>query len=152
MKRVLVPLALAALAACSPERDSETQAEVPVNAGLAEVNAQPIVAPTGSARLTPLAASAVAAVGGDDGCSFAYQERLLLIVGDNAGAAVVDGTEVRLKTVDDAGQGPVLQGGGYTFTVRQAGGPSSDLIASDLIISGPSGETIFSPGTWSCAG
>ncbi|MGX7952631.1 hypothetical protein ACWPM1_08695 [Tsuneonella sp. HG249] len=131
---------------------------------VAEINAQPVVAPTGAAQLTPLSADAQRALGPfQGGCSFAYQGRSLLVVrgpatpgGSAEGVLVVDGQQVLLPgTQQPIESGPTLTGAGYTVTVMRAEGSPQTIggrreYTADLKIAGPQGDTTFSPGTWSC--
>jgi len=167
MKRVLAAAVLIALAACSPsgEAEGENAVDFARRAGVqpaangvptvAEINAQPVVAPTGAAQLTPLSADAPKALGAiEGGCSFVYQSRSLLVVGSPDGASggkkgvlVVDGRQIVLPAASSAGdQAPTLSGEGYTVAVRLTGGAQ----AADLTVTGPGGATTFSPGTWNC--
>ncbi len=135
---------------------------------VAEINAQPVVAPTGQAQLTPLAANAPKALGKiKGGCSFIYQGRSLLVVGapdttdaSGNGVLVIDGRQVVLPGANAGGpqvveSGPTLSGGGFTVTVNRAEG-APRLVAgrnawsAELVVAGPGGETKFSPGTWNC--
>ena len=99
MKRLFVLAAIGALAACSQsdEPQGESAEDFAQRAGVnapggqvpsvAEINAQPVVAPTGAAQLTPLASDAPKALGKiQGGCSFIYQGRSLLVVGAGASA------------------------------------------------------------------
>jgi hypothetical protein len=133
-----------------------------------EINAQPVVAPSGPAQLTPLAANAPTALGKiKGGCSFVYQGRSLLVVGapdttDAAGSGVlvIDGRQVVLPGAAAGGpqvveSGPTLSGGGYTVAVNRAEGAPQSVAgrnewAADLVVNGPGGETKFTPGTWNC--
>ena len=175
----IAALALA-LAGCSKsnEPEGETSADFAQRAGVGnasgavpsvvEVNAQPVVAPTGKAQLTPLAADAPKALGKiKGGCSFIYQGRSLLVVGapDTTDAAgngvlVIDGRQVVLPGASAGGpqvveSGPTLSGGGYTVVVNRAEGAPQSVAgrnewAADLVVTGPGGETKFSPGIWNC--
>ena len=180
MRRLLPILAIALLAACSKgdEPKGETSDDFAARTGVgtatsgvptvAEVNAQPVVAPTGTAKLTPLAANAPSALGKiKGGCSFVYQGRSLLVVGapdttdaSGNGVLVIDGRQVVLPGASAGGpqvveSGPTLSGGGYTVAVMRAEG-APQLVAgrnewaADLVVNGPGGETKFSPGTWNC--
>jgi hypothetical protein len=170
-----------ALAGCSKSDDggkNDTSADFAQRAGVgsatgtvptvAEVNAQPVVAPVGKAQLTPLSPDAPKALGKiKGGCSFIYQGRSLLVVGapDTTDAAgngvlVIDGRQVVLPGANAGGpqvveSGPTLSGGGYTVAVnRSEGAPQSvagrNEWAADLVVTGPGGETKFSPGIWNC--
>lgn len=172
---------LALLAGCSKSDDAatgDTADDFAQRAGVdgatgsvpnvAEINAQPVVAPTGSAQLTPLTKDAPRALGKiKGGCSFIYQGRSLLVVGaeDNAdatgnGVLVIDNRQVVLPGAAQGGpmyveSGPTLSGGGYTVAVARAeGAPTVNAgrneWSADLTVSGPGGETTFSPGTWNC--
>lgn len=180
MKRLLVLSALTVLAACSKSDDAPGEsaedfahrAGVSAPAGsvpsVAEVNAQPVVASTGAAQLTPLAADAPKVLGAiAGGCSFVYQGRSLLVVGapdgtdaKGQGVLVIDGQQVVLPGSMAGGtqvveSGPTLTGAGYTVSVLRAdGAPQSkggrNEWTAGLKVAGPQGETTFSPGTWSC--
>lgn len=179
MRTMLAVVALAALAGCSQgsEQGGETAEDFAQRAGVggqqqqpapapqvAEVNAQPVVAPTGAAQLTPLSADAPRALGPfKRGCSFAYQGRSLLVVrtpvtpGGNAeGLLVVDGQQVILPgSQQPIENGPTLAGAGYTVSVMRAEGPARNASGRNewtagLKVAGPQGETTFTPGTWSC--
>lgn len=180
MNRLFPVLALGLLAACSKsdEPKGETSEDFAARAGVAtpssgmptvaEINAQPVVAPTGKAQLTPLAANAPKALGKiKGGCSFIYQGRSLLVVGapdttDSAGngVLVIDGRQVVLPGANAGGpqvveSGPTLSGGGYKVAVNRAEGQPQVVAgrnewAADLVVTGPGGETKFSPGTWNC--
>ena len=170
MKALVALSALALVAGCSDNRNGESAedfaertgagaaAQVGGAAPLGEVNAQPVVAPTGSSVLTPLAPTAPKALGAIAGaCSFVYQGRSLLVAGadDAAGAGVrgvlvIDGKEVSLPGAP-AGTSQVLAGGvtlagnGYSVAVKPGSG------SAVLTINGPQGETTFAPGSWNCA-
>lgn len=174
--RALVALAALTLAACSQggEDNGETAEDFAQRAGVgaqpsaapqaAEINAQPIVAPTGPAQLTPLSADAPKALGQfKGGCSFTYQGRSLLVVrgpvaagGSPEGVLVVDGQQIILPgSPHPIETGPTLTGAGYTVSVVRAEGTPQAVsgrreYAADLVVTGPRGETTFSPGTWSC--
>jgi hypothetical protein len=182
MKRALIVsgIAVLALAACSKgdEPKGETSADFAQRAGVgsatgsvptaAEVNAQPVVAPTGKAQLTPLSADAPRALGKiKGGCSFIYQGRSLLVVGapdstdaPGSGVLVIDGKQVVLPGASAGGpqvveSGPTLTGEGYTVAVNRAEGAPQSVAgrnewAADLVVTGPGGETKFSPGIWNC--
>ena len=180
MRRLVAIAALAALAACSQGGDEkgETAEDYAQRAGVAtpaggvpsvaEVNAQPVVAPTGAAQLTPLTAEAPKALGKiEGGCSFVYQGRSLLVVGapDSAdasgqGVLVIDGQQVVLPGTAAGGpqvveSGPTLTGAGYTVSVMRAEGPprtnaGRNEWSAGLKVAGPQGETVFTPGTWNC--
>lgn len=180
MRRPLAIAALAALAACSQggDENGETAEDFAQRAGVAtpagavpsvaEVNAQPVVAPTGAAQLTPLTADAPKALGKiEGGCSFVYQGRSLLVVGapDTAdasgqGVLVIDGQQVVLPGAAPGGpqvveSGPTLTGAGYTVSVMRAEGPpranaGRNEWSAGLKVAGPQGETVFTPGTWNC--
>ena len=166
MKRLLPILAASLLAACSGAKEAEgdNAADFAQRAGVAtaspnvaEINAQPIVAPTGAAQLAPLAEDAPKALGQyKGGCTFAYQGRQVLVVrppvkagGDIEGLLVVDGQQVILPGSQTADGGVTLAGAGYTVSVSR---PQRDErgVAS-LKVAGPQGDTVFTPGTWSCA-
>jgi hypothetical protein len=175
MKRLLITAGLAALAlaGCSKSAD-DTQGETRADSAeravavptVAEVNAQPVVAPSGTAQLTPLAADALKALGSIKGdCSFVYQGRSLFVAGTqdagdrvSNGVLVIDGRQVVLSgagAVDGVASGPTLSGGGYTVAVNRAEGAPQEVAgrnewAADLVVTGPGGETKFSPGTWNC--
>lgn len=135
---------------------------------VAEVNAQPVLASEGSTRLTPLASNAAIALGKvAGGCSFIYQGRSLLVAGSEKdagargkGALVIDGRQVILPGVETGGlqvleSGPTLAGDGFTVSVmRGEGNPSrangKNEWGADLVVKGPTGETTFSQGKWSC--
>jgi len=174
--RALVALAVLGLAACSQagEEKGETAKDFAQRAGVggppastpqaAEINAQPIVAPTGAAQLMPLSADAPKALGQfKGGCSFAYQGRSLLVVrgpvtagGSPEGLLVVDGQQIILPGGQQPIEtGPTLTGAGYVVQVMRAEGTPQTMggrrqYAADLVVSSPRGETKFSPGTWSC--
>lgn len=180
MKRLFVFGAIAALAACSQSdepqgesaEDFAQRAGVKAPAGqvpsVAEINAQPVVAPTGAAQLTPLASDAPKALGQiQGGCSFIYQGRSLLVVGapegteaKGQGVLVIDGQQVVLPGNAAGGpqvveSGPTLTGAGYTVSVLRADGPPQvksgrNEWTAGLKVAGPQGETTFSPGTWNC--
>jgi hypothetical protein len=180
VKRLLALTALMALAACGKSDepaagnadDFAQRAGVGAAAGsapsVAEINAQPVIAPTGKAQLTPLSAKAPSALGKiHGGCSFIYQGRSLLVVGapDTAeapgnGVLVIDGRQVVLPGAQAGGpqvveSGPTLSGGGYSVAVLRAeGAPTVNAgrneWGADLVVTGPGGETRFSPGTWNC--
>lgn len=181
MSRVLTFIAILALTACSKAPDSptgESADDFAKRAGVggpaddvpfvAEVNAQPVVAPTGAAQLTPLSAEAPKALGPiAGGCSFVYQGRSLLVVGASKGTdpkgqgvLVIDGTQVVLPGTAAGGtqvveSGPTLSGAGYTVSVLRADGAPQvkdgrNEWTAGLKVAGPQGETTFSPGTWSC--
>lgn len=182
MRRALLTACVAALALAGCSKDSDTKGETSDDfaartgvgtatgtvPAVAEVNAQPVVAPTGKAQLTPLAANAPQALGNiRGGCSFIYQGRSLLVVGapDTTDAAgngvlVIDGRQVVLPGANAGGpqvveSGPTLSGGGYTVAVNRAEGAPQSVAgrnewAADLVVNGPGGETRFSPGTWNC--
>lgn len=179
---ILAGTAALALAACSKSDDAaptDSASDFAQRTGLngapagpvpnvAEVNAQPVVAPTGKAVLTPLTAKAPMALGKiEGGCSFIYQSRSLLVVGaqnstdaTGNGVLVIDGQQVVLPGAAQGGpqyveSGPTLTGGGYTVSViRGEGAPRSaggrNEWSADLKVTGPQGETVFSPGTWNC--
>ena len=81
MRRLLLILAVAVLAACSgsEEPEGDNAADFAQRAGVApgapavaEINSQPIVAPTGNAKLAALSADAPKALGQyKGGCTFA---------------------------------------------------------------------------------
>ncbi len=181
MSRVLATTLMFALAACSKSPDSpagESADDFAKRTGLqnnadqvpsvAEVNAQPVVAPTGAAQLTPLSANAPKALGAiAGGCSFIYQGRSLLVVGagegtdpKGQGVLVIDGQQVVLPGNTVGGMqvvesGPTLTGAGYTVSVLRADGAPQEKggrneWTAGLKVAGPQGETTFSPGTWSC--
>ncbi|ANY20744.1 hypothetical protein A6F68_02244 [Tsuneonella dongtanensis] len=180
MRRLAVISAIALLAACSQAdepkgesaEDFAQRAGVAPSAGavpsVAEVNAQPVVAATGAAQLTPLTADAPKVLGKiAGGCSFVYQGRSLLVVGADEGAdakgqgvLVIDGQQVVLPGSAAGGpqvveSGPTLTGAGYTVSVLRAdGAPQAkdgrNEWTAGLKVAGPQGETTFSPGTWSC--
>jgi hypothetical protein len=183
MKRLLITAGIAAfaLAGCSKsagDAQGETSADYAQRAGVgaatsgvptvAEVNAQPVVAPSGTAQLTPLAADALKALGSIKGdCSFVYQGRSLFVAGTqdagdrvSNGVLVIDGRQVVLPGASAGGpqvveSGPTLSGGGYTVAVNRAEGAPQAVAgrnewAADLVVTGPGGETKFSPGTWNC--
>lgn len=182
MRRAAVLAAAALLAACSKSDDpatGESADDFAQRAGVngapagpvpsvAEVNAQPVVAPSGKAQLTPLSQDAPKALGRiKGGCSFIYQGRSLLVVGapDTAdargqGVLVIDGQQVVLPGGMEGGpqvveSGPTLTGAGYTVTVLRADGPPQvkggrNEWTAGLKVAGPQGETTFSPGTWNC--
>jgi hypothetical protein len=170
-----------ALAACSGgEKDKGGTAQdyaqrTGVDAGapavsVAEVNAQPVKPSAGSSVLTPLAANAPTVLGKiKGGCTFAYQDRTLLSVGapdttdaTGKGVLVIDGRQVILPGIDAGGpqvieSGPTLTGDGLTVAVQRAEGAPESVAggghrwAADLVVKGPTGETRYSPGTWTCA-
>ncbi|WP_120715667.1 hypothetical protein [Tsuneonella amylolytica] len=186
MKRAVILAAVAVLAACSKSGDDaatggDNAGDFAQRAGVggalaangpvpsvAEVNAQPVVAPTGKAQLTPLTKEAPRALGRiKGGCSFIYQGRSLLVVGaedttdaSGNGVLVIDGRQVVLPGAAQGGpqyveSGPTLTGGGYTVAVlRGDGAPTINAgrneWSADLKVDGPGGETVFSPGTWNC--
>ncbi len=181
MKRALAFSALMVLAACSKspaEAPGDSANDFAKRAGVAasgsempsvaEVNAQPVVAPTGAAQLTPLGSDAPKALGAiAGGCSFIYQGRSLLVVGapdgtdaKGQGVLVIDGQQVVLPGSDAGGtqvieSGPTLTGAGYTVSVLRADGAprangGRNEWTAGLKVAGPQGETTFSPGTWSC--
>ena len=180
MRIAAATLALLALAACSKSAEApgesaddfarRTGAHAPSEQvpSVAEIDAQPIAAPTGAAQLTPLAADAPRALGAiKGGCSFVYQGRSLLVVGapDSTDAAgkgvlVIDGNQVVLPGAAAGGpqvveSGPTLSGNGYTVAVNRADGAPREVAGgnqwgADLVVTGPGGETRFSPGTWTC--
>ena len=181
MKRLIALVLSASLAACSQgdEPKGESADDFAQRAGVggqsgqpvpnvAEVNAQPVVAPTGKAQLTPLTKDAPKALGKiSGGCSFIYQGRSLLVVGapDDAGAKgqgvlVIDGQQVVLPGGMEGGpqvveSGPTLTGAGYTVTVMRADGPPQvkagrNEWTAGLNVAGPQGETVFTPGIWNC--
>jgi hypothetical protein len=182
MKPALIIGCIAALAlgSCSKGEDSktDTSADFAQRAGVgsatgtvptvAEVNAQPVVAQSGNAQLTPLAADAPRALGKiKGGCSFIYQGRALLVVGapdttdaTGSGVLVIDGRQVVLPGANAGGpqvveSGPTLSGGGYTVAVNRAEGAPQSVAgrnewAADLVVTGPGGATKFSPGIWNC--
>lgn len=167
---VLAGVAALALAGCSNSDDGAQRESSAEGAStlptVAEVNAQPVVAPSGKAQLTPLAADASKALGEiKGGCSFLYQGRALLVAGaaGNAngpsnGVLVIDGRQVVLPGTggpDGVLSGPTLSGEGYTVAVNRSEGSPQAVAgrnewAADLVITGPGGETEFSPGTWNC--
>lgn len=181
MRAALAISACAVLAACSQggQDAGETADDFAERAGVAgarpeqpsvaEINAQPVIAPTGMARLSPLGPAAPAALGEiAESCSFVYQGRSLLVAGAPAGAdtgakgvAVIDGRQLVLPGSEAGGPayvegGPTFVGDGYTVAVLRAegaphrAGERSEWPA-DLIVAGPTPpETRFSPGTWSC--
>lgn len=184
MRALPLLLGALALAACSGEpepADGESAEDFAARAGVgadgvetpggqvAEINAQPLVATKGSAKLTPLADDARKVLGPvQGGCAFAYQGRTLLTVGapDSTDAAgkgvlVIDGRPIVLPGADAGGpqvieSGPTLTGGGYTVSVQRAEGQPRSVAGgnewpADLVVDGPDGETKFSPGTWTCA-
>lgn len=178
---LLGALALAACSGEKKQTDGETAEDYAARAGMgadgiespgvevAEINAQPVTATEGASVLTPLAANANKALGAvKGGCTFAYQGRALLTVGapDSTDAAgkgvlVIDGRPVILPGVDAGGpqvmeSGPTLTGGGFTVAVQRGEGEPTAVGGgnewpADLVVSGPNGETKFSPGTWTCA-
>lgn len=181
MRRLASLSALALLVACSQadEPKGESADDFAQRAGVgtapggsvpnvAEINAQPVVAPTGKAQLTPLAADAPKALGKiKGGCSFIYQGRSLLVVGapdttdaKGQGVLVIDGQQVVLPGGMDGGpqvveSGPTLTGAGYTVTVMRADGPPQvkngrNEWTAGLNVAGPQGETVFTPGIWNC--
>jgi hypothetical protein len=181
MKRFIALSAIVLLAACSQSdepagesaEDFASRTGVGASTGgavpnVAEINAQPVVAPTGAAQLTPLTAEAPRALGKiRGGCSFIYQGRSLLVVGapDDMGAKgqgvlVIDGQQVVLPGGAAGGpqvveSGPTLSGAGYTVSVMRADGPprvnaGRNEWTAGLKVSGPQGETVFTPGTWNC--
>ena len=182
MTRLLITgcLAALALAGCSKSEQTkgETSDDYAARTGVAtatsgvptvtEINAQPVVAPTGKAQLTPLSPDAPKALGKiKGGCSFIYQGRSLLVVGapDTTDAAgngvlVIDGRQVVLPGASAGGpqvveSGPTLSGEGYTVAVVRADGAPRSAAGrnewgADLVVTGPGGETRFSPGTWNC--
>ena len=180
MKRLLSLSLVALLAACSQsdEPKGESAEDFAARAGVesspgalpsvAEINAQPVVAPTGAAQLMPLTADAPKVLGAiDGGCSFVYQSRSLLVVGASNstdatghGVLVIDGRQVVLPGNAAGGvqvieSGPTLTGEGYNVSViRGDGAPEvkdgRNEWSADLTVVGPQGETTFSPGTWSC--
>ncbi|MGI9376706.1 MAG: hypothetical protein ACR2PC_11520 [Tsuneonella suprasediminis] len=135
---------------------------------VAEVNAQPVLASEGSTRLMPLASDAPMALGKvAGGCSFIYQGRSLLVAGSEndaddkgKGVLVIDGRQLMLPGVEAGGlqvieSGPILAGDGFTVSVlRGEGEPSrangKSEWGADLRVKGPTGETTFSQGKWSC--
>jgi hypothetical protein len=177
---ILLALALAACSKEQPA-DGESAGDYAARAGVgadgietpatqvAEINAQPVIASEGSAALTPLAADASRSLGPiKGGCTFAYQGRALLTVGapDSTDAAgkgvlVIDGRPIILPGADSGGpqvmeSGPTLSGGGFAASVMRAEGSPRAVAGgnqwpADLVVSGPNGETKFSPGTWTCA-
>ncbi|MGN3973152.1 hypothetical protein [Tsuneonella sp. SYSU-LHT278] len=181
MNRALALSAILALAACSRSPDApagESADDFAKRAGVeaapgavpsvAEINAQPVVAPTGAAQLTPLSNDAPKALGAiAGGCSFIYQGRSLLVVGagegtnpTGRGVLVIDGQQVVLPGTAAGGtqvveSGPTLTGAGYTVSVLRAeGAPQAkggrNEWTAGLKVAGPQGETTFSPGIWSC--
>lgn len=179
--RLLALTFCAVLAACSQggEEQGETAEDFAQRTGVraqaqsaapaAEVNAQPVIAPTGAAQLTPLSAEAPKALGAiEGGCSFVYQGRSLLVAGAEAGSEsvsrgvlVVDGRQIVLPGHEAGGRayvegGPTLTGEGYTVAVMRAEGAPQSMNgrnewAADLVVAGQTPpETKFSPGTWSC--
>jgi ABC-type Fe3+-hydroxamate transport system substrate-binding protein len=180
MRRLLAIATLTLLAACSePESDPAESVEdfaqragvgaaTGTAASVAEVNAQPVVASTGAAQLTPLAVDAPKVLGPiAGGCSFVYQGRSLLVVGApdgtdarGQGVLVIDGQQVVLPGSAAGGpqvveSGPTLSGAGYTVNVLRADGAPQvanrrNEWTASLRVAGPQGDTTFSPGTWSC--
>ncbi len=183
MKRAVLTCCVAALAlaGCSKAKDSavtDSADDFAQRAGVAtatsgvptvtEINAQPVVAPTGKVQLTPLASSAPKALGKiKGGCSFIYQGRSLLVVGapdttdaTGNGVLVIDGRQVVLPGAAAGGpqvveSGPTLSGGGFTVAVNRAEGAPQVVAgrnewSADLVVNGPGGETTFAPGTWNC--
>ncbi|MXO74127.1 hypothetical protein GRI40_02685 [Altererythrobacter aerius] len=180
MIRAAALIALAGLAACSEPADQKAESadDFAQRAGVggaaagapavAEINAQPLAAPTGKALLTPLARNAPTALGEiHGGCSYIYQGRSLLVVGapdttdaTGKGVLVIDGQQVVLPGAAAGGpqvveSGPTLSGNGYTVAVLRADGAPRSVSgrnewAADLVVTGPTGETTFSPGTWNC--
>ncbi|MCT2558719.1 hypothetical protein N0B51_06975 [Tsuneonella sp. YG55] len=182
MSRAFALSAMLLLAACSKSPEGATGEsaddfakraglDVPADSvpSVAEINAQPVVAPTGAAQLTPLSADAPRALGAiAGGCSFIYQGRSLLVVGagegtdpgSGRGVLVIDGQQVVLPGNAAGGvqvveSGPTLSGAGYTVSVLRAEGPPQargerNEWTAGLRVAGPQGETTFSPGTWSC--
>lgn|GEM_PF-5376478 len=164
MRRILAIATLAALAACSPSVESkgENADDFAKRAGVqpaadgvptvTEINAQPVIAPTGAAQLTPLSVDAPKALDAvEGGCSFLYQSRTLLVVGspDRAsggrkGVLVVDGKQLVLPATSPSDELPTLSGAGYTVAVRRTGN------TAELTVTGPGGATTFAPGTWNC--
>ena len=166
MRRLLAILAVAVLAACSgsEESESDSAADFAQRAGVAsgtpavaEINSQPIVAPTGDAKLAALSGEAPKALGQyKGGCTFAYQGRQVLVVrppvkvgGDIEGLLVIDGQQIILPGTEAADGGVNLAGAGYTVSVSRAAGNERGV--AGLKVSGPTGDTVFTPGTWSCA-
>jgi hypothetical protein len=170
---------LTALAACSQgEPEGESAEDFAQRAGVAqgaaavsvaEVNAQPVVAPTGAMKLTPLSADAPKALGAiQGGCSFVYQGRSLLVAGAAegpdavaSGVLVIDGRQIVLPGNEPGGRqyvesGPTFAGEGQTVAVQRGEGTPQSVNgrrewAADLVVAGQAGpETKFSPGTWSC--
>ena len=166
MRALLPILAISLLAACSGSKEPEgdSAADYAQRAGVAtasptvaEVNAQPIVAPTGSAKLAALTPEAPKALGQyKGGCTFAYQGRQILVVrppvkagSDIEGLLVIEGQQIILPGSEAADGGVTLAGAGYTVSVSRAAGNERGV--AGLKVSGPQGDTIFTPGTWSCA-
>lgn len=166
MMRLLPILTVALLAACSgsQEPEGDSAADFAQRAGVgttppavAEINSQPIVAPTGNAKLAALSAEAPKALGQyKGGCTFAYQGRQVLVVrppvkagGEVEGLLVVDGQQIILPGSEAGDGGVTLAGAGYTVAVSRAAGNERGV--AGLKVSGPEGDTVFTPGTWSCA-
>ena len=76
------------------------------------------------------------------------------------GVLVIDGQQVVLPGGMAGGpqvveSGPTLSGAGYTVSVMRADGPprvnaGRNEWTAGLKVSGPQGETVFTPGTWNC--
>lgn len=170
MKRLMLAAALVALGACSQaDEKGESAEDFAQRAGVggsvpsvAEINAQPVVAPTGAAQLTPLSADAPKALGAmDGGCSFVFQSRSLLVTAHDGGAVrngvlVIGGRQIAMPaSAASEGAAATLAGEGYTVSVRHPEGDphlvnGRNQWPADLTVTGPEGETVFSPGTWSC--
>ena len=168
MKQLAAIALLVGLAACSQSNEGDNADDFAnrVNGGAAgsggttasaaEVNAQPVVAPSGKAVLTPLAAAAPKTLGTvAHTCQFDYQGRTLLVAGadDRAGAGVrgvlvANGGEMAMPG-SPAGAAQVMANG---VTLRSAGYTAKVTpgAAAALTLSGPDGQTTFAPGTWSC--
>ena len=73
---------------------------------------------------------------------------------------VIDGQQVVLPGNAAGGpqgveSGPTLSGAGYTVSVMRADGPPRSANGRNewtagIKVAGPQGETVFTPGTWSC--
>ena len=158
MKRPIGPLtvlgAALVLFGCSGEapEDGETAPAEQTKPAIAEPFAQPLTAMEGNAELTPLATGAGAKSGlGEEGCRFAYMDRTLLVTGEGKAIAILDGRIVTLP-----GEDLEFSRGDTAFRIERAEGSPETVDGgrrwpADLVVEDSSGETKFSPGTWTCA-
>lgn len=165
MRAAAALITLALVAGCSKQGEGESSNDFAGRVGgsgqgtaqsAAEVNAQPVVAPTGKVALTPLAPAAPKTLGTvAHTCQFDYQGRTLLVAGADdltgagvRGVLVANGGEMAMPgsptgVAQVMAKGVTLKGDGYTATVKPGAQAS-------LTLTGPEGETVFAPGTWSC--